>query len=299
MGGRLMVRLTTQCNSGCAHCTIADIAHLPERPVESIWQEIEAGRARGCDELVFMRGEATLRKELVKLVRKARQIGYSHIQLQTNGRMLSYPQYVEKLVTAGVTFFELSYFGHEAGLHDAIDGTEGAFEQANAGLRNLVASGCGLLVTVPVVRRNLLSLVDIISHLHEEGVERVQFNFSRPVMIGKGWNTFPLVRLAEASPHIRSGLREARRLGLIGSTEAVPFCHLDPEDRDGFDATEDFSRHQVVDVHRVEADLTSHREHMRPKAASCEACVARDTCPRTWADYQRIYGTWELTALSG
>ena len=59
MGGRLMVRLTTQCNSGCAHCTIADIAHLPERSLESLWREIEAGRDRGCDELVFMRGEAT------------------------------------------------------------------------------------------------------------------------------------------------------------------------------------------------------------------------------------------------
>ena len=51
MGGRLMVRLTTQCNSGCAHCTIADIAHLPERSVESVWQEIEAGRARGSKPL--------------------------------------------------------------------------------------------------------------------------------------------------------------------------------------------------------------------------------------------------------
>jgi MoaA/NifB/PqqE/SkfB family radical SAM enzyme len=292
-----MVRLTTQCNSGCAHCTIADIAHLPERPVESVWQEIQAGRARGCDELVFMRGEATLRKELVKLVRGAARIGYGHIQLQTNGRMLAYAQYVDKLLAAGVTFFELSYFGHEAGLHDAVDGTVGAFEQALAGLRNLVSSGTGLLVTVPVVRRNVLSLSDIVRHLHEEGVHRVQLNFSRPVMIGKGWNTFPLVRLSEASPHIRAALREARTLGMVGGTEAVPFCHLDPEDRDGFDATEDFSRHQVVDVHRVESDLTDHREHMRPSAPSCEACSAKDTCPKTWADYQRIYGTWELSAL--
>ena len=81
---RLLIRLTTQCNSGCAHCTIADIAHHEDKAFESALEDISNGRAAGCTELVFMRGEPTLRRDLVKLVRHARQQGYGLIQIQTN-----------------------------------------------------------------------------------------------------------------------------------------------------------------------------------------------------------------------
>ena len=70
-GRRLLVRLTTQCNSGCAHCTVADIAHLPDRPIAQLWREIVRGREDGCDELVFMRGEPTIAKGLIRLTKRA------------------------------------------------------------------------------------------------------------------------------------------------------------------------------------------------------------------------------------
>ena len=153
------------------------------------------------------------------------------------------------------------------------------------------------MVTVPVIRRNYRCLPDIVRFLHEEGVSRVQLNFSRPVQVGPQWNHEVLVRLDECSPHIRRALRLARELGMVGETEAVPLCHLDPEDGFGSDMTEDFSRHQVVDVHRTEQGLAEHREHMRPRATPCDDCDVTDRCPRTWADYQSLYGTWELRPI--
>lgn len=299
-GRRLMLRVTTQCNSGCAHCTIADIAHHPDKPYDAVVAEIGRGFRNGCDELVFMRGEATLDpKGLIKLTRVASKMGYHHIQLQTNARMLSYAVLVERLVEAGMTFFEVSFFGHDARLHDAIDGTEGAFKQASAGLRNLVAQGCPLMVTVPVVKLNYTRLEDIVDTLHEYGVSRVQFNFSRPVKLGPSWNTEVLVRLSDASPFIRRAIAKARRRGMIAETEAVPLCHLDPEDSGGADVHEDFGRHQVADVHRQEDSLSKHREAQRPISAVCEPCSAVTSCPRTWAAYQRLYGTWEFRPLRG
>ena len=154
-----MLRVTTECNSGCGHCTIADIAHHPDKTRDEVMAEMMRGRQTGCDELVFMRGEATLdAKGLIRLTRAARKMGYRHIQLQTNARMLSYAVLVERLIEAGMTFFEVSFFGHDARLHDAVDGTEGAFKQASAGLRNLTAAGAPLMVTVPgwpsFLRRN-------------------------------------------------------------------------------------------------------------------------------------------------
>ena len=145
-GRRLMLRLTTRCNSGCAHCTIADIAHHPDKTLEEASQELVSGSQSGCTELVIMRGEATLQpKVLLKLTRRARQLGYTHVQVQTNARMLSYGELVDRLMAAGMSFFEVSIFGHDAALHDAVDGTEGAYQQAMAGLRNLVARDAPLM----------------------------------------------------------------------------------------------------------------------------------------------------------
>ena len=129
------------------------------------------------------------------------------------------------------------------------------------------------------------------------GVPRVQFNFSRPVKVGPAWQTGVLVRLDEASPFIRDALRRARSLGMVAETEAVPLCHLDPTDVGGADVHEDFGRHAVADVHRSEDDLTDHRQSQRPVAEPCARCHASDHCPRTWAAYQMLYGTWELRPL--
>ena len=295
---RLLLRLSTRCNSGCAHCTIADIAHHGVRTFEDAWDEIARGRAAGCDELVFMRGEATLRaRELLRLTRRSRGIGYEHIQLQTNARMLAYPELVDRLVAAGMSFFEVSWFGHTAELHDAIDGTAGAHVQARQGLQNLIAADVGLLVSVPVVKANYQALPDIVRDLAGLGVGRLQLNFSRPVVVDGVWQTEPLVRLGEASPHIRAALAVARELGVFGETEAVPLCHLDPADHRGGDIDTDFGAHSVSDVHRREEGLTEHRQKMRPFGPECATCTLRRRCPTTWSAYQELYGTAELRAF--
>jgi molybdenum cofactor biosynthesis enzyme MoaA len=297
-GRRLMVRLTTKCNSRCAHCTIADIAHHPEPTVERVWEDIVQGRRDGCTELVFMRGEATLKKELLSLTRQARRIGYEHVQLQTNARMLAYPEYVDRLLSAGVSFFEVSFFGDTAALHDRIDGCAGAFAQASAGLRHLAQRAAPTMVTVPVVARNYTRLAAIVETLHALGVQRVQLNWTRPVKVGPSWVSGPLVRLSAATPFVRAALQRARELGMAGETEAVPLCHLDPADRGGADVFEDFSRHQVADVHRSERSRGDYRRVARPLAAACASCGVREICPTTWAAYQQIFGTWELHPLA-
>ena len=295
--GRLLIRLTTQCNSACSHCTIADIDHFPDKPKDVAWKEIAEARQRGCTELVFMRGEPTLRRDLSALVRRARKIGYRLIQLQTNGRLLSYIDYARKLVLAGTTTFEVSFFGHNAKLHDAIDGSEGAFDQVSAGLRNVLQLGAQVMVTVPIVKRNVTKLSEIVRTLHRIGVPQVQFNFSRPVKVGEAWNTGPLVRLGEASMHIRAAIRLARSLGVNTDTEAVPLCHLDEDCRQGAEVAQDFGRYQVDDLHRSDRSRAEYRSVSRPIAPECTGCQYIAQCPTTWAAYQSLFGTWELRAI--
>ena len=63
VGKRFHLRLGTLCNNRCVHCSIADLSGLPDRDTQSCVQELTRGRELGCDELVLMRGEPTIRPD--------------------------------------------------------------------------------------------------------------------------------------------------------------------------------------------------------------------------------------------
>ena len=213
---RLMLRLNTRCNSACAHCTIADVPASEERSPQAALAELIAARKRGCDELVIMRGEPTLRPDLPALARAARKLGYRLVQIQTNGRMLAYAAYLDRLVDAGVDFFEISLFGASATIHDEVSAEAGAFEQTLAGLRHLAARPqLGHLVTIAVLAANLHELVAMVDLIADVGLRRVQFNFTRPVRVDGAWQTGVLARLDEARP-------EKNRCRSIGPVHPLP-----------------------------------------------------------------------------
>ena len=295
-----MLRLTTRCNSACAHCTVADVPTGEARTPHQALAEIVEARRRGCDELVIMRGEPTLRPELAKLASAARRIGYRLIQIQTNGRLLCYLDYLDRLVHAGVDFFEVSLFGATPATHDTISADEGAFAQTLAGLRLLAARPqLGHLVSVAVLAANLHELVPMVELVAELGLARVQLNFTRPVRVEGQWRTSVLAKLDDAGPPIRAALRRARALGLATSTEAVPLCQLDPEDRPAAETARDFIDVRVVDLHRRHESFADHHRQVRPHAPQCAECTLAPVCPTTWAAYQQLFGTSELRPIRG
>ena len=294
-----MLRLSTRCNSACGHCTVADVPATDERSPKQALAELLAARKRGCDELVIMRGEPTLRPDLPYLARAARRLGYRLVQIQTNGRMLCYEPYLDRLTAAGVDFFEVALFGATASTHDAISGEAGAYAQTIAGLRLLAARPpLGHLVSVSILAANLGELLATVELVADLGLRRIQFNFTRPVRVDGRWRTDPLARLDDAGPPLRDALRRARALGIAASTEAVPLCQLDPEDRPAAETARDFVDVAVVDLHRRHASFAAHHREVRPLPDGCVQCCVAGVCPTTWAAYQKLFGTGELRPLA-
>ncbi|MEW5946517.1 MAG: carbamoyltransferase C-terminal domain-containing protein [bacterium] len=296
-GKRLALRLTVLCNNNCIHCTIRDIRHLPERTTTEALAELSAGIEAGCSELVFMRGEATLRDDFVYLAGRARDMGYNLIQAQTNGRMFSYPGYVERLTGAGVNSLEVSIYGHTAALHDAVSGAPGAFAQTVKGLENIISSGNNPLVTVPVIKQNYKSLSGIVKLLDRLGVRRVQFNFSRPVKDRNGVRDFTVAPLAEAAPLINSAMRAALALNMFPDTEAVPLCLLDPQFRHGAETSENWENHMISDLHVRHVSAVPQMKQNRSSASQCHGCTHEKTCPGTWRSYLERFGSSELKRI--
>ena len=291
-GRRLMLRLNVRCDCDCAHCTIRDLAHLQERSFPEALRALAEGRRARCSELVVMRGEPGLWPALPRLLRRARRMGYRFIQLQTSGRGAS--RELARLADA----FEITLLSARERRHDELARRPGAFRQALMGARAAAAAGRQVLLCVPVLRSNREELHRIPALAVRLGAARVQFCFPRPVETVAGVEAEPLARLADVSPHVRAALRAASRLGLPAATEAIPWCHLDPEQRTGPDSGEDWRRFRVDDLDRLSESLDQARPEARPEAPACRNCRQRRRCPRTWALYLALFGSAELAPIA-
>lgn len=295
-GRRLLLRLTTKCDCGCAHCTLGDIAHLPDRPFLGAARALAEGRRAACSELVVMRGEAALWPELERLLVRARTMGYRFIQLQTSGRPLAH-EAARRTLLPLIDAVEATLYSADETTHDGLTRRRGSLRETLMGVRAAVAAGREAVLNVPVLRRNLAGLAAVAALAAKLGVRRVQFCFPRPVETRDGIETAALARLAGAAPFIQEALRAAARAGLAASTEGVPFCLLAPDQRTGPDSKEDWSRFRVDDLDRLEEALDPVRPGTRPEAPVCRGCRARASCPRTWALYLALFGAAELAAL--
>jgi carbamoyltransferase len=295
---RLLLRLGTRCNSACAHCTVRDLAHLPDRTTAEALAELEAGRRRGCDEVVFLRGEALIRRDFPDLVRAARAMGYRHVQAQTNGRMLAYPKLAAALVRRGVDFFEVSLYGASAATHDEIARSDGAFDQTVAGIRSLAEAGAGLMVSVPILVANYLELARVADLVADLGVPRLHLAMTRPVWLpdlGR-FDTAPTVRISRAAPRIREAVRAGRDRGLRVTTEGVVLCHLDPDLWDSAELPGEVAGQVVSDLTGTFA-AGDVRSSSRPLPAPCASCAVNRRCPRPWAANLLLLGDGELLPM--
>ena len=292
-GRRLMLRLTVRDDCDLAHAPTADLSHLPDRTAEDALRALAAGRKAGCSELVVMRGEASLRPDLPALLARARAMGYRFIQLQTSGRSLSRAG-IRAALMGRVDAFEILVFSADEATHDSLTGRPGSLREALAGARAAVTAGREVELVVPVVRRNLSRLTPVAAMAAMLGADRVRFLFPRPVETAEGLRAAALARLGDAAPRIREALRAAAAAGVAASTEGVPFCHLDPDQRTGPDSSESWARFRVDDLHRLDEALDPRRAGSRPEAPPCRGCAVRASCPRTWASYLALFGSSEL-----
>jgi len=292
-GRRLMLRLTASCDTDCVHCTLRDIAHLEDRSFDGALRSLAEGRRAGCSELVVMRGEAASWPGLADLLRRARGMGYRFVQLQTGGRALGREAARRELLPL-LDALEITLYSADAQTHDALTRAPGSFRQTVIGARAAAAAGREVVLNVPVLRRNREGLERVVALAAKLGARRVQFGFPRPVETKEGVEASALARLSDVSPFIRAALNAAARAGLAASTEGVPFCHLDPEQRKGPDAEEDWKRFRVDDLDRLEESLDPRRAGARPEAPACRGCRLRESCPRTWALYLALFGGAEL-----
>ncbi len=131
------IDVTNACNYECPTC-FADTAKgrkvfNPSLAQISEMMDTLRGQSPACGVIQFSGGEPTIRKDFFKIAEMARDKGFQHIQVATNGRKLARdPDYPKKLIAADVTTVYLQFDGVTPEPYQALRGFNALPEKLKA-----------------------------------------------------------------------------------------------------------------------------------------------------------------------
>jgi len=172
---RMDLALTYRCNNRCVHCY--NEANRAKNELDFVqWKKVlDRIWDIGIPHVVFTGGEPTLIDFLPKLIKHAEKLGMI-TGLNTNGRKLSDPNYIESLVSAGLDHVQITLESHDQEIHDRIAAANGAWKQTTAGIANALKSRLYVMTNTTLLRSNSASLTDTLQFLSALGVPTVGLN---------------------------------------------------------------------------------------------------------------------------
>jgi MoaA/NifB/PqqE/SkfB family radical SAM enzyme len=179
---KVIINITYECINNCRFCAIANRVRrgIPFERLDAILQE---HRAQGTEALDIDGGEPTLHPDLHRTLARAVELGYTRINVTTNGRRLADPEAARALLATGLTSLSISLHGDIARVHDALTGVPGSFQETMAGIRNsldALAPGQDFGVNVTITRDNVDRLERLVARVHKMGVRKVNLQFLTP-----------------------------------------------------------------------------------------------------------------------
>jgi MoaA/NifB/PqqE/SkfB family radical SAM enzyme len=286
---RLDLKLTFQCNNRCVFCVQGDKRDTePDRARIQVEAELRARRAT-CDGVVFTGGEVTLDPALPELVAFARALGYRSIQIQTNGRRMSYPTYLDALIEAGANEIAPALHGATSATHDALTRAKGSFVQTVKGIEHARRRGIRVVLNSVIVRKNAAELVAMVRLFHRLGVAQAQFAFVHA--LGSAERNFDEVvpRYPDIAPQLHAALRLGESLGMRMMTEAVPYCWMVGLER--FVAEQWMPETAILDGGNTIDSYKAYRwSEGKAHGEVCRGCSFERLCEGPWREYPERFG---------
>jgi len=223
---RLDLALTYRCNNDCAHCYNARPRDFSELDTQHWKTMIDRAWQIGIPHIVFTGGEPTLRADLPELVAYAENKGQI-TGLNTNGRRLSDPNYIQQLVQAGLDHVQITLESHEAAIHDQMVGARGAWKQTVAGLQNALDTPLFVMTNTTMLRWNAPTMSETLDFLGRLGVPTIGLNAlilsGRGATVNSGLEETELAPLLELAR--QSTVNYNQRLIWYTPTQ---YCNFDP-----------------------------------------------------------------------
>jgi len=163
--------ILTKCNLRCRHCYINTEQHgentLPLSTIEA-WLGAFAEKSNIAN-VIFLGGEPTLHPDLSFAIKKAKNMGYNSITVDTNGYLFN--DILSKVSPDDVDYFSFSLDGATRKTNNMIRG-EGSYDKCIEGIKKAVSMGFGTSLIYTVSRDNIHELEMMVPLLDDLNIER-------------------------------------------------------------------------------------------------------------------------------
>lgn len=183
-------------------------------------------RERRWRGIILTGSEITLLAQLPELAARAREAGFERVRIQSHGMKLANPNYLDRLITAGVNEFFISIPGCDSATNDEITQVPGSWQKAYQGLLNLGAYPQALAITNSVITRKSFALLpQIVANLGQlKALKQMEFWFYWPMTERDERDLVP--RFSAAQPYLLAAIAAAEQLGLRVEVKNFPQCLL-------------------------------------------------------------------------
>ncbi|MBW2703592.1 MAG: radical SAM protein [Deltaproteobacteria bacterium] len=282
-GDAFSLRMTRRCNAACSFCNARGQLHdLAEE--SDVRERMLAEAARQGSELVsFTGGEPTLEPELAYWIERAKTLGFSRVELQTNGVALAEPGLLASLMEAGLDHILLSLHAGTKTLHDDMLKLPGAFEAVTRAMELARSQKLDVTVNCVILRENLQALGGLLERMHEWKLERLMLSYVSPDAVSEAeLNKIPRIR--EVAQVMTEAIHRGSELGItvrIPGLCGLPICTLDASLMSHFD--------EAID------ERPPPRIPSRRYGQSCKDCSLQSRCSGFWTLYLDRFGDTELS----
>jgi len=214
-----------ECNNNCRSCLLrGEKKNL--KPIGVLrYRQLVRSNSNKYSGIILSGAEVTTSPYLIPYCLYAKRY-FSKIRIQTNGRRLADKKYLNELIDNGVNEFYVSLCGASSKQHDHNTRVAGSFDATIAGIMNIAAKPCPLMVNVVVTKYTYKSLSDIVRLCNVLGVGQIEL-----------WNYLPMrktdrhsmmVSPAVSAPYIKDAVDLSLSLGLGPdiTLKYFPSCNL-------------------------------------------------------------------------
>ncbi|MCB9704994.1 MAG: radical SAM protein [Myxococcales bacterium] len=299
--------IAERCNQSCVFCLEEDGQwnEFIDPTTQQVFDVLARLRDRGARHITFMGGETFFRKDLPRIIARAKELGYTRVGVTTNGTVLSKAGFIGRLRDAGLDFIELSIHGHDEALANAIARTGHTFARQQQAMAEIDATGDLLtIVNVVICRENKDHLIDVAAHVRAS-LPRVPIRFKLKFVSLQGWAA------DRAGEGDALGYDEVDFVA-VGDYLAgagadfwfynVPLCRLGRHARRAHELSTLAVGESYFDLdHRGTSDYydTGHQLEGRVwPAEPCRPCTLRAICPGLEEQHRRARGAGALVTRS-
>jgi hypothetical protein len=151
------IDLTNRCNMRCPICfaNAGTAGYVCEPSYEQIIKQLQTLRElhpTPCSAIQFSGGEPTMHPDFLKIVSAARDMGFSYIQIATNGITMADPDFADKALAAGLHTLYLQFDGVGPDAYAATRNHPGIWEKKLAAIENCRRIGMKICLVPTIVK---------------------------------------------------------------------------------------------------------------------------------------------------